>query len=72
MRLETKEGEETTPLAEAQDAITEKIRDSRFKASLETYLEALWKENYVQVFPKFGSSEWKATDTLEGAPGSAP
>jgi parvulin-like peptidyl-prolyl isomerase len=72
VRLETKEGEEVTALAEAQDPITEKIRDSRFKESLEAYLERLWKENYIHVFPKFGSSEWKPTDTLEGAPGSGP
>ena len=70
VRLETKEGEEVTPLSEAQDSITEKIRDSRFKESLETYLKGLWQENYIYVFPKFGSSEWKPTDTLEVEPGS--
>jgi parvulin-like peptidyl-prolyl isomerase len=71
VRLETKEREEVTALADAQDSITEKIRDTRFKASLETYLENLWKENYIYVFPKFGTSEWKATDTMD-SPGGVP
>jgi parvulin-like peptidyl-prolyl isomerase len=72
VRLETKDKEEVTSIADAQDAITEKIRDTRFKASLETYLQNLWNENYIHVFPKYGSSEWKPTDSLDSPPGGIP
>jgi peptidyl-prolyl cis-trans isomerase SurA len=72
VRLETKEGEQVTPLPDAKDTITEKIRDSRFKAALAVYLEALWKENYIYVYPKYGSSEWKPMDTLDAGPGEEP
>ncbi|MCI0408260.1 MAG: peptidyl-prolyl cis-trans isomerase, partial [Acidobacteria bacterium] len=72
IRLETKEGEQVTPLPDAKDTITEKIRDSRFKQNLAVYLEALWKENYIYVYPKYGSSEWKPMDTLETGPGEGP
>jgi parvulin-like peptidyl-prolyl isomerase len=72
VRLETKEAEQVTPLPEARDTITEKIRDSRFKDNLAVYLENLWKENYIYVFPKFGSSEWKPMDSLDAVPGGQP
>jgi parvulin-like peptidyl-prolyl isomerase len=72
VRLETKDKEEVTSVADAQDAITEKIRDTRFKESLETYLQNLWNENYIHVFPKYGSSEWKPTDSLDSPPGGIP
>ena len=72
VRLETREGELVTPLSEAKDTITEKIRDTRFKQNLEVYLETLWKENYIYVYPKYGSSEWKPADTLEAEPGETP
>ena len=72
VRLETKETEQVTPLPDARDAITDKIRDSRFKDNLGTYLENLWKENYIYVFPKFGTSEWKPMDNLDTVPGEQP
>jgi peptidyl-prolyl cis-trans isomerase SurA len=72
IRLETKEGEQVTPLPDAKDMITEKIRDARFKQALAVYLENLWKENYIYVYPKYGSSEWKPMDTLDASPGEGP
>jgi len=72
IRLETKEGEQVTPLPDAKDMITDKIRDSRFKQALATYLETLWKENYIYVYPKYGSSEWKPMDAVDVAPGEGP
>jgi parvulin-like peptidyl-prolyl isomerase len=72
VRLETKEGEQVTPITDARDTITEKIRDSRFKQNLQVYLENLWKENYIYVYPKYGSSEWKPMDSLDDEPGQGP
>jgi parvulin-like peptidyl-prolyl isomerase len=62
VRLETKQPEEVTPLADAKEAITEKVRDTRFKENLETYLEGLWKENYIYVFPRYGDSQFRPTE----------
>jgi len=72
VRLETKEGEQVTSITDARDTITEKIRDARFKENLQVYLEHLWKENYIYVFPKYGSSEWKPMDTLDTEPAQEP
>ena len=72
IRLETKEAEQVTPLPDAKDQITEKIRDSLFKQKLEVYLEGLWKENYIYVYPKYGSSEWKPITNIDGAPTEGP
>jgi parvulin-like peptidyl-prolyl isomerase len=70
VRLETVDAEQITPLPDARDSITEKIRDERFKDSLAIYLENLWKENYIYVYPKYGSSEWKPMDAIDtDAPG---
>ena len=72
IRLETKEGEQVTPLPDAKDMITDKIRDSRFKQALAVYLENLWKENYIYVYPKYGSSEWKPMDAIDAGPEEGP
>lgn len=66
IRLETREPEEVTPLADAKESITEKVRDTRFKENLETYLEGLWKENYIYVFPRYGNSEFRPTTDIPG------
>ena len=70
VRLETKEPEEVTPLADAKETITEKVRDARFKQNLETYLEGLWKENYIYVFPRYGDSDFRPTE--DPVPGVEP
>jgi parvulin-like peptidyl-prolyl isomerase len=60
VRLETKEPEQVTPIEEAREGIIERVRDARFQERLEEYLHKLWTDNFIYVFPKYGTAEWKA------------
>src|SRR5262249_42096836 len=71
-RLETRESEQTTSLADAREGIIEKIRDGKFKEKLEEYLKKLWADNYIYVFPKYGTSEWKPVGLTEKGLDSSP
>ncbi len=65
LKLESREPEEVTPLEKARDGITEKIRNEKFQEKIEAYLKKLWEDNFIYVFPKFGTSNWVPTGAGE-------
>jgi parvulin-like peptidyl-prolyl isomerase len=70
VRLEAREPEQVTPVGEAREGITERIRDAKFQEKVDEYLEKLWTDNFIYVYPKFGSGEWKAPETPGGMLGT--
>lgn len=56
--LESREPEEVTPLEKARDGIIEKLRDQEYKEKIDAYLKKLWNDNFIYIFPKFGTSDW--------------
>ena len=69
VKLESREAEEVTPLEKASDGITEHLRDGRFKEKVDAYLKKLWNDNFIYVYPKFGTSDWLPTGASEEVPG---
>ncbi len=67
VKLESRDPEQVTPLPEARDGIIEKIRDEKFDDKVEEYLKKLWTDNFIYIFPKYGSAEWQPA----GATGKA-
>lgn len=61
LKVESREPEQITPLADARDDITERIRDAKFQEQVDGYLQKLWTGNFIYVYPKYGSAEWKPT-----------
>ncbi len=65
VKLESREAEEVTPVSGARDTITEKIRDQKSQEKVEAYLQKLWADNFIYVFPKYGTAEWKPTHAVQ-------
>jgi parvulin-like peptidyl-prolyl isomerase len=75
VKLESREPEEVTSLDKARDGIADHLRDAKFQEKADAYLRKLWSDNFIYVFPKFGSSEWlpvAAESPLESAPKAEP
>jgi parvulin-like peptidyl-prolyl isomerase len=58
LKLESREPMEVTPLEKARDGITEHLRGDRFKTKVDEYLRKLWDDNFIYIYPKFGTSGW--------------
>jgi parvulin-like peptidyl-prolyl isomerase len=58
MKMESRDPEEVTPLDKASDGISEQLREARFKEKIDAYLKKLWSDNFIYVYPKFGTSDW--------------
>jgi parvulin-like peptidyl-prolyl isomerase len=58
VKLESREPEEVTPPEKARDGITDKLREAKLKEKVDAYLKKLWADNFIYIYPKFGSSDW--------------
>ncbi|HEV8336122.1 MAG TPA: peptidyl-prolyl cis-trans isomerase [Candidatus Polarisedimenticolia bacterium] len=58
VKLESREPEEVTPLDKARDGIADHLRDAKFQEKVDAYLKKQWSDNFIYVYPKFGTSEW--------------
>lgn len=58
VKMESRDAEEATPLDKAKEGISEQLREARFKEKIDDYLKKLWNENFIYVYPKFGTSDW--------------
>jgi len=58
-----------TPLEKARDGISEQLREARFREKIDAYLKKLWNDNFIYVYPKFGTSDWLPTGASEDVPG---
>ncbi len=65
LKLESREAEEVTPVSGARDTITEKIRDQKSQEKVEAYLQKLWADNFIYVFPKYGTADWKPVHAVQ-------
>ena len=65
LKLESRVPEEVTSLEKARDGITEHIRDEKFKTKIDEYLKKLWTDNFIYIYPKFGTSDWLPTGAAE-------
>jgi len=69
IKLESRDPEEVTPLEKARDGISEQLREARFREKIDAYLKKLWNDNFIYVYPKFGTSDWLPTGASEDVPG---
>jgi hypothetical protein len=69
VKLESREPEEVIPVEKASDGIAEHLRDGRFKEKVDAYLRKLWNDNFIYVYPKFGTSDWLPTGASDEVPG---
>jgi len=58
LKMEGREPEEVTPLEKAKDGIASRLREARFQEKIDEYLKKLWKDNFIYVYPRFGTSDW--------------
>ncbi len=58
LKLESREVEEVTPLFKARDEISNQIRETKYREKVDEYLKKLWNDNFIYVYPKFGTSDW--------------
>jgi len=69
VKLESRDPEEVTPLDKARDGISDQLREARFKEKIDAYLKKLWNDNFIYVYPKFGTSDWLPSGASEGVLG---
>jgi peptidyl-prolyl cis-trans isomerase SurA len=55
LRLETRTAASMKTFAEVHDEIHDAVRDEKFKPRFDSYLKRLWKENHIEVSPKYES-----------------
>jgi len=72
IRMETRVDKQVKALSEARREITENVRDSKFQDELEEYLENLWNDNYIYVYPNYGVVEWKPPASAGDGSGPIP
>jgi parvulin-like peptidyl-prolyl isomerase len=55
VRVEAKADPSAKTLAEVKDDVYSAVREEKFRPRFDIYLKKLWKENYVEVIPKYQS-----------------
>jgi parvulin-like peptidyl-prolyl isomerase len=53
LRLETRVPAGMRTLADAHDEVRNAVRDEKFRPRFDNYLKRLWKENHIEVSPKY-------------------
>ena len=69
VKMESRDAEEVIPLEKAKDGISEQLREAMFKEKIDAYLKKLWNDNFIYVYPKFGTSDWLPAGASEGVLG---
>ena len=55
LRLETRAAASVKTFDQVHDEIHDAVRDEKFKPRFDAYLKRLWKENHIEVSPKYES-----------------
>jgi len=55
VKLEARTETEVKSLADVKDEVYNAVREEKFRPRFDNYLKKLWKENYVEVEPKYES-----------------
>jgi peptidyl-prolyl cis-trans isomerase SurA len=55
LKLETRTETAVKTLADVKDEVYNAVREEKFRPRFDNYLKKLWKENYVEVEPKYQS-----------------
>jgi peptidyl-prolyl cis-trans isomerase SurA len=63
LRLETRVPASIKPFDAVRDAVRDDVREEKFKPRFDAYLKRLWKENHIEVSPKFES--WLVVSPLK-------
>ena len=69
VKMESRDAEEVTPLEKAGEGISEQLREARFREKIDAYLKKLWNDNFIYVYPKFGTSDWLPSGASESVLG---
>jgi peptidyl-prolyl cis-trans isomerase SurA len=74
VRLEARTEQVVKPLPEVKEEVYASVRESKFRPRFEHYLKRLWKENYIEIAPKYEPmlvvSPLKPRTGSERAPGA--
>jgi parvulin-like peptidyl-prolyl isomerase len=55
IRLEARAQKLTKPLEQVREEVYNSVREEKFRPRFQRYLKRLWKENYIEVAPKYES-----------------
>jgi len=66
LRLETRVPASLKPFAAVRDEVHDDVREQKFKPRFDAYLQRLWKENHIEVSPKYES--WLVVSPLKPRP----
>lgn len=69
VKMESRDAEEVVSLEKAKDGISDQLREAMFKEKIDAYLKKLWNDNFIYVYPKFGTSDWLPAGASEGVLG---
>src|SRR5262245_2601038 len=68
LRLEGRAPASVRTLDEVKDEVRNAVREQKFKPRFDVYLRRLWKENHIEVSPKYEA--WLVVSPLKPRPGS--
>jgi len=66
LRLETRVPAAIRTFASVKDEVHDAVREEKFRPRFDAYLQRLWKENHIEVSPKFES--WLVVSPLKPKP----
>ena len=55
IRLESRTERVVKPLTEVREEVYKSVREEKFRPRFQRYLKRLWKENYIEIAPKYES-----------------
>lgn len=70
VRLEARTEQVVKPLPDVKDEVYASVREAKFRPRFEHYLKRLWKENYIEIAPKY--EPMLVVSPLKPRPGSQP
>jgi peptidyl-prolyl cis-trans isomerase SurA len=68
IRVDARTDAVTKPLADVKQEVHDAVRDGKFRPRFDIYLRKLWRENYIEITPKYES--YLVVSPLKTAPAS--
>jgi len=68
IRLDARTPATSKTLAEVKQEVHDQVRDQKYRPRFDTYLRKLWRENYIEVAPKYES--YLVVSPLKQVPGN--